>query len=108
MIKDYSKIVGDMIKEHDDKISLIQKQIYEELLVPFCRKNRLKFYSGMGVYSFSRENEKKYFSSYIDKDSFTGKKLIEYQELVDALNILPYTRAEYSIGTYMDNYPKRT
>jgi hypothetical protein len=118
MKKDYVEIIEKLIKEHDTKIEAVQKEIYEKLLVPFCKKYKLKFYAGMGVYSFEYETKKKYIDIYestghhnnvrIASNDFIREKLEAWKELITALEIRPYTNAAYPIGTYMDDYPRRS
>lgn len=117
MKKNYEEIVEKLIEEHDAKIEVVQKEIYEKLLVPFCKKYKMKFHAGMGVYSFQGRTDK-YLNHWestgyrnnvrIASNGFTGKKLEAWKELITALEICPYTHTLYSIGTYMNEYPKRS
>lgn len=41
------------LKRHDDEITALASKIREELVIPACRRHRLEFVSGNGVFFFA-------------------------------------------------------
>lgn len=53
---DVKQILGDAQTQYENEVSRIAEKVREELVIPFCDRQRLKFDAGMGCYSF--ENDK--------------------------------------------------
>jgi hypothetical protein len=64
-------------QDYNDKIHNYCEKIRTELVIPFCRKHRFTFISGMGSWVFSDENNKTVFIEDFKKYSVMNVQLSE-------------------------------
>ena len=82
--------ISDIIQEFSDKI-------YNEIVIPFCKKYKLSFRTGMGVYGFGKDKD-----WFLRPDMIKGNK--NKQEFKIVCDILDEEIFKQSVFWYMEDY----
>lgn len=85
------KIIEDKTHNIREKFAI---KIYDDIVVPVCKKYNLTFYSGMGTYSFYDSNN----NSIDDEDERISSAI----SIIDEL----FFDSDIPVYYYLSNYPK--
>jgi hypothetical protein len=109
-MKDFESIIKALAIRHAEESDALIKQIQDELVHPFCKKYRVRFWSGMGGYNFRTRHGKDIFSydsppKVIPRMQRTqaGKELAAIIPILET--ILPAVNNRCGLGCYMQDYP---
>ena len=94
--KTISKSILSIQAEAEEKLHLLAKSYREKVLLPYCKKNGVTFYSGNGVFFFKKNGDYIYYS--LNPDDKTKFRLSE--SISAALNV--YVNAYVDFAQYIE------
>lgn len=111
ILDQFSNGVEKELKNHEENLLSLGNEFTRVIITPFCKKNKLNFYSGNGTFFFSKES-KAYTSfrgeidlSYSDREcsNYTGKlyRKLNLDIIFSILNI--EITSHVSFGSYCCN-----
>ena len=96
-MKEYADALDILQKKFDEDVSALAEKLRQEVIIPVCKKHRLKFLSGMGRFFFYR-GEKTYNDTH---DHMSDSLREDLKPIFDLLNT-EVSHNQY-LGYYVDD-----
>lgn len=122
-MRNYKAMIDKIDRQASEAADLVLRQLQNEVVIPFCKKYRVKFWSGMGGYGFITRGKKDlldrvirnspsgrgYYSEIIVSRRYQktkcGKELAEIIKVLELMGTNSHPNPECPLGAYLEDYP---
>jgi hypothetical protein len=121
-MRNYKAMIEKIDRQASEAVDLVLKQIQDEVIVPFCQKYRIKFWSGMGGYNFITRGGKNLLDSSVCNNlsgngyhteiivvrryrkTQCGKELAEIIKVLELMGTESHPNEVCPLGAYLEDY----